>query len=87
MREIVSTIKVGDIIEIVRHDENSRMNLRRVRVRSVRARGSFHHIIGSNLHDENAWDYQLPLQSWGEIVCEPGNIGWFPFVEDEEFDG
>lgn len=87
MAAIVRDLKVGDIIEVVRHDENCRMSLRRVRVRSVRTKNNQHYIVGENLHGDNAWDYVLPLESWRDIVCKPNNCGWFPFVEDEEFDG
>lgn len=86
-QEIVSTINVGDILEIVRHDENKVMDLRRVRVVSVRTKGGYHYIVGSNLHGQNAWDYKLPLYSWPDIIVSANNIGWFPFIDDPEFEG
>lgn len=84
---ITDKLEVGDIIEIIRHDDRCRMNLRRVRIVSVRTRGDYHTVVASNLHGENAWDYVLPRESWSEIVRKPNNAGWFPFVEDVEFDG
>lgn len=84
---ITNKIEVGDIIEIVRHDERCRMNLRRVKIVSVITKSNRHIVVASNLHGENAWDYRLPLNSWSEVVTAPDNIGWFPFVDDEEFDG
>jgi len=87
LAEIVSELNVGDIIEIVQHDANCRMNLRRVRIRAASTRGRYHYIVGENLRGENAWDYRLPLESWERIITAPDNIGWFPYIEDAEFDG
>lgn len=83
---ITNKLAVGDIIEIVRHDERCRMNLRRVRIVSVQTKHNRHEVIASNLKGENAWDYRLPLNSWSEVITEAGNIGWFPFVDDPEFE-
>jgi hypothetical protein len=84
---IATELKQGDIIEIVRHDECCRMNLRRVRIRSIRRVGDKYQIVGENLQGKNAWDYTLDLEPWETIITEPNNVGWFPFIEDEEFDG
>ncbi len=83
---IVRELNVGDIIEIARHDEHCRLNLRRVRVRACKTRGGNHYIVGENLHGENGWDYVLPLASWDRIHTAKNNIGWFPFVDDAEFE-
>jgi len=87
MRKVTRELKVGDVIEIIRHDAECKMNVRRVRVKSIRTTPRHHYIIGANLHDENAWDYTLPLESWADIVEAPNNCGWYPFEADKEFDG
>lgn len=79
-------MKQGDIIEIVQHDENAQMNLRRVQVKSLSRSESFYRIVGVNLRGKYPQDYRLPIEPLPEIVKEPCSIGWMPFdvVEGEE---
>jgi len=84
---VATELKAGDIIEIIRHDENCRMNLRRVRLVKVTKKQDHYEVLAGNLHGENVFDYRLDLEPWTKIICEPDNIGWFHFVEDAEFDG
>lgn len=83
----IRELRKGDIVEIVQHDERCRMHLRRVQIVSVVKKHNHYEVLAGNLHNENVWDYQLDLEPWEKIITKPGNIGWFYFENDPEFDG
>ncbi len=81
------TISKNDIIEIVQHDGNSRMNLRRVKVRRmVRTPDQGYQIIGVNMKGNTPMEYTLPRLALRKIIKTPNSIGWFPYDDSAPAD-
>ena len=76
-------MKNGQTIDIVNCDEQARLDLRRVKVKSLRRAEGRVQFVGVNMKGERPRDYDLPAKPLPEFKRAPNLVGWMLFDETD----